>query len=183
MTMRPRLVVLDRDGVINEDSDDFIKSPEEWRPIPGSLDAIAKLHGAGVRVAVVTNQSGIGRGLYTEATLAAIHARMTMAIETAGGKLAGIYYCPHHPDAGCECRKPKTALLRRIESELGVSLTGQPFVGDRGSDLEAARAVGARPVLVRTGVGELTVKSAAGLSAEVYADLASAVSAILGFAE
>lgn len=183
MTTRPRLVVLDRDGVINEDSDDFIKSPEEWRPIPGSLDAIAKLHGAGVRVAVVTNQSGIGRGLYTEATLAAIHVRMTAAVEAAGGKLAGIYYCPHHPDAGCECRKPKTALLRRIESELGIALSGQPFVGDRGSDLEAARAVGARPVLVRTGVGELTVKSAAGRSAEVYADLASAVNAILGVAE
>src|SRR5690606_13050108 len=125
-----------------------------------------------VHVAVVTNQSGVGRGLYTEATLAAIHMRMTAAVEAAGGSLAGVYYCPHHPDDGCECRKPKTALLRRVEAELGLPLAGQPFIGDRASDLEAARAVGARAVLVRTGVGEQTLRSAAGRAAEVYADLA-----------
>jgi len=175
----PPLVVLDRDGVINEDSDDFIKSPDEWRPIPGSLEAIALLHRAGVRVAVVTNQSGIGRGLYTEQTLAAIHRRMVAAVEAVGGRLAGVYYCPHHPDDGCDCRKPKTALLRRLERELALPVAGAPFIGDRPTDVAAARAVGARPILVRTGVGELTLREIGAGTAEVYADLHAAVRAIL----
>src|SRR5690606_34488279 len=137
------------------------------------------LHDAGVRVAVVTNQAGVGRGLYTEGTLAAIHERMLAAVRDAGGALAGIYYCPHRPDEGCDCRKPKAGLLRRAERELGIAVAGQPFVGDKGSDLEAARAVGARPVLVRTGYGERTLAAAGGRVEEVYADLLEAVHAIL----
>jgi D-glycero-D-manno-heptose 1,7-bisphosphate phosphatase len=176
---RARLVVLDRDGVINEDSGEFIKSVAEWRPIPGSLEAIAALTRAGYRVAVVTNQSGVGRGLFSEETLGLIHAQMNAAVRDAGGRLAGVYYCPHHPDAGCDCRKPKTALLRRLERDLGVSLEGVPFVGDRISDVGAADAVGARAILVRTGTGEATARALGARSIEVFDDLAAAARAIL----
>ena len=176
---RPRLVVLDRDGVINEDSGEFIKSVAEWRPISGSLEAIAALTRAGFRVAVVTNQSGVGRGLFTEQTLEAIHARMNAAVRHAGGELAGIYYCPHHPDEGCDCRKPKTALLRRLEGDLGVSLEGVPFVGDRISDVGAADAVGARAILVRTGTGAATARTLGARSIEVFDDLAAAARALI----
>jgi D-glycero-D-manno-heptose 1,7-bisphosphate phosphatase len=174
-----RLVVLDRDGVINEDSRDFIKSPAEWRPLAGSLEAIAALNRGGYRVVVVSNQSGVGRGLLTEEALTQIHARMTASVNDAHGSLAGIYYCPHHPDAGCECRKPKTALLRRAERELGVSLAGVPFVGDRFSDLDAADAVGARAILVRTGNGAETERALGERRVEVFDDLAAATRAIL----
>jgi D-glycero-D-manno-heptose 1,7-bisphosphate phosphatase len=174
-----KLVVLDRDGVINEDSGDFIKSVAEWRPIPGSLEAIAALTRGGYRVAVVTNQSGIGRGLFDEHTLAAIHERMRDAVRTAGGALAGIYYCPHRPDEGCECRKPKAALLRRLERDLSCSLAGAPFIGDRPSDLDAAAAVGARAMLVRTGTGAATERALVRGSVEVFDDLRAAASAIL----
>jgi D-glycero-D-manno-heptose 1,7-bisphosphate phosphatase len=151
-----RLVIVDRDGVINEDSGEFIKSVAEWRPIRGSLEAIALLSKAGWRVAVVTNQSGIARGLLDEATLAAIHHHMHERVRAAGGTLAGVYYCPHLPDAGCECRKPRPGMLRALERELSVSVRGAPFVGDRISDVEAAEGVGALPVLVRTGTGVAT---------------------------
>lgn len=174
-----QVVVVDRDGVINEDSGEFIKSVAEWRPIPGSLEALAALHRAGVRTAVVTNQSGIARGLLTEDALAAIHTRMREAVRAAGGELAGIYYCPHHPDDGCDCRKPRTALLRQLERELGVSLVGAPFIGDRRSDLDAAEAVGARPILVRTGTGAATERAAAERHVEVFDDLGAAVGALL----
>ena len=177
--VRARLVVLDRDGVINEDSSEFIKSVAEWRPIPGSLEAIASLSRAGFRVAVVTNQSGVGRGLFSEETLETIHARMSAAVRDAGGDLAGVYYCPHHPDADCDCRKPKTALLRRLERDLGVSLEGVPFVGDRISDVAAADAVGARAILVRTGSGAATARALGARSIEVFDDLAAAARAIL----
>jgi len=174
-----RLVVLDRDGVINQDSGEFIKSVAEWQPIPGSLEAIAALTRAGYRVAVVTNQSGVGRGLFSEQTLEAIHAHMSKAVSDAGGQLAGVYYCPHHPDAGCDCRKPKTALLRRLERDLGVSLEGVPFVGDRMSDVGAADAVGARALLVRTGTGEATARALGKRNIELFDDLAAAARAIL----
>jgi D-glycero-D-manno-heptose 1,7-bisphosphate phosphatase len=176
---RARLVVLDRDGVINEDSDEFIKSVAEWRPIPGSLEAIAALTRAGFRVAVVTNQSGVGRGLLSEQTLNAIHAHMRAAVSDAGGELAGVYYCPHHPDAGCDCRKPKAALLRRLERDLGVSLDGVPFIGDRMSDVGAADAVGARAILVRTGTGAATARSLGARDIEVFDDLAAAVRSLV----
>ena len=180
MARRPGLVMIDRDGVINEDSGDFIKSVAEWRPIAGSLEAIAALHRAAWRVAVVTNQSGVGRGLYDETTLAKIHQHMRERVVAAGGALAGIYYCPHLPDAGCECRKPKPGLFRALERELGVSVNGAPYIGDRLSDVEAAEAVGARPILVRTGTGAATEALLAGRGVPVFDDLAAAAHHLLG---
>ena len=173
-----RLVLLDRDGVINEDSGEFIKSVDEWRPIAGSLEAVARLHRAGFSVVVVTNQSGVGRGLYSEAALLEIHRHMQATIERAGGALAGIYYCPHLPDAGCECRKPRPGLLERVARELGCSLAGAPFIGDRWSDIEAADVVGARPMLVRTGTGAITEQALAGRAIEIFDDLAQAARAL-----
>lgn len=176
---RPGLVIVDRDGVINEDSGEFIKSVAEWRPLAGSLEAIALLTRAGWRVAVVTNQSGIARGLLDETALAAIHARMHARVRAAGGELAGIYYCPHLPDAGCDCRKPRPGLLHRLESELGLPLRGAPFVGDRLSDLEAAEGVGARPILVRTGTGATTEGLLGERGVPVFDDLWAAARAIV----
>lgn len=180
MAQRAGLVMIDRDGVINEDSDEFIKSVAEWRPIAGSLEAIAALHRAGWRVAVVTNQSGIGRGLYDEATLAAIHDHMRAQVLAAGGALAGIYYCPHLPNAGCQCRKPKPGMFRALERELGVSVAGAPYIGDRLSDVEAAEAVGARPLLVRTGTGAATEAELGARRVPVFDDLAAAAGSLLG---
>jgi D-glycero-D-manno-heptose 1,7-bisphosphate phosphatase len=171
--------MLDRDGVINEDAGDFIKSVEEWRPIARSLEAIAALTRAGVPVAVVTNQSGVGRGLYDEDALGAIHQHMRTAIRAAGGDLAGIYYCPHLPDAGCECRKPRPGLFRALERELGLSVQGAPFIGDRLSDLDAAAAVGARGILVRTGTGSATEPTAVARGVAVFDDLWTAANALL----
>jgi D-glycero-D-manno-heptose 1,7-bisphosphate phosphatase len=179
MAPRAGLVMIDRDGVINEDSDDFIKSVAEWHPIPGSLEAIAALHRAGWRVAVVTNQSGIGRGLYDEATLGAIHDHMSARVRAAGGELAGVYYCPHLPDAGCECRKPKPGMFRALERELGLSVVGAPYIGDRLSDVEAAEAVGARPMLVRTGTGAATEGLLGERRVPVFDDLAAAADSLL----
>ena len=176
---RTTLVLLDRDGVINEDSGEFIKSVPEWRPIAGSLEAIAALTQAGFRVAVVTNQSGVGRGLYDEETLAAIHRHMHGAVRAAGGELAGIYYCPHRPDEGCACRKPQPGLFRALERELNCSVRGAPYVGDRLSDIEAADAVGAVPVLVRTGTGIVTERALGGRRLHVFDDLCGAARAIL----
>ena len=179
MASGARLVMIDRDGVINEDSGEFIKSVAEWRPIPGSLEAIASLHRAGWMVAVVTNQSGVGRGLYDEATLAQIHEHMRSRVRAAGGELAGVYYCPHLPDAGCDCRKPKPGMFRALERELGVSVVGAPYIGDRMSDVEAAVAVGARPMLVRTGTGAATVAQLGARRVPVFDDLAAAARSLL----
>ena len=179
MASGARLVMIDRDGVINEDSGEFIKSVAEWRPIAGSLEAIASLHRAGWMVAVVTNQSGVGRGLYDEATLAKIHEHMRERVRAAGGSLAGVYYCPHLPDAGCECRKPKPGMFRALERELGVSVIGAPYIGDRMSDVEAAEVVGARPMLVRTGTGAATVALLGARSVPVFDDLAAAARSLL----
>ena len=173
-----QLVILDRDGVINEDSDAYIKAPEEWVPVPGSIEAIARLTAAGVEVAVATNQSGLARGLFDQAALDAIHRKMVAAISAAGGRLAGIYYCPHGPDDACECRKPRAGLLERIGRDLGIDLRGVPVVGDSERDLVAARAVGARPILVLTGKGQATA-TRLGPNNEVYADLAAATDALL----
>ena len=179
MASGARLVMIDRDGVINEDSDEFIKSVAEWRPIAGSLEAIASLHRAGWQVAVVTNQSGVGRGLYDEATLAKIHEHMRERVRAAGGELAGVYYCPHLPDAGCECRKPKPGMFRALERDLGVSVLGAPYIGDRMSDVEAAEVVGARPMLVRTGTGAATVALLGPRRVPVFDDLAAAARSLL----
>jgi D-glycero-D-manno-heptose 1,7-bisphosphate phosphatase len=179
MASGARLVMIDRDGVINEDSDEFIKSVGEWRPIGGSLEAIAALHRGGWKVAVVTNQSGVGRGLYTEAALAEIHEHMRQRVRAAGGELAGVFHCPHLPDAGCECRKPRPGLFRALERELGVSVTGAPYIGDRLSDIEAAEAVGARPMLVRTGTGAATEAVLGSRRLPVFDDLAAAARSLL----
>jgi D-glycero-D-manno-heptose 1,7-bisphosphate phosphatase len=174
-----RLVIVDRDGVINEDSSEYIKSVAEWRPIPGSLEAIALLSHAGWRVAVVTNQSGVARGLFDEGTLAAIHRHMQERVRAAGGELAGIYYCPHLPNAGCECRKPRPGMFRALERDLGVSVVGTPYIGDRLADVEAAEAVGARPILVRTGTGTATEALLGPRRVPVFDDLAAAARSLL----
>jgi len=170
-----KLIILDRDGVINHDSDDFIKSPEEWRPIPGSLEAIARLTQWGYRVVVATNQSGIGRGLFDMGALNAIHDKMMKAVTQAGGRIDAIFFCPHAPDDGCECRKPKAGLLREIAARYNVSLSGVPCVGDSLRDLQAAVAAGAQPVLVLSGKIE-QVQSDAQLppQTQTFADLAAA---------
>lgn len=175
-----RFVILDRDGVINFDSDDFIKSPAEWEPIPGSLEAIARLNQAGYRVVVATNQSGVGRGLYDMATLNAIHDKMHRLLAQHGGRVDAVFYCPHNPADECSCRKPSPGMFREIANRYNLDLKGVPAIGDSLRDLQAAAEAGASPVLVRTGKGERTLEKG-GLppGTPVYADLAEAVSAIL----
>ena len=175
-----KLVILDRDGVINHDSASYIKSPDEWKPIAGSLEAIALLNQAGYRVLVATNQSGIGRGLFDMATLNAIHDKMHRALSLVGGRVDGIFYCPHAQDAGCACRKPRPGLLDEIAKRFGVSLDGVPFIGDSLRDLQAGAAVGAQPVLVLTGKGKKTRKDGdLPEGTVVHADLAEAVRSLL----
>lgn len=147
------LVILDRDGVINQDSPSYVKSAAEWRPIPGSLDAIARFTQAGWKVAIASNQAGIARGRFTLADLDEIHQKMRRAVHNGGGHIDALAFCPHGPDDDCECRKPRPGLLTRIGSELGMSLDGVPFIGDKVSDIDAARTAGAQPVLVLTGNG------------------------------
>lgn len=175
-----KLVILDRDGVINHDSKQFIKSPAEWRPIPGSIDAIAKLSQAGYRVIIATNQSGIGRGLFDMDTLNAIHEKMHRAVQQAGGRIDAIFYCPHAIEADCQCRKPRTGMFERIARCFNVDLVGTPSVGDSLRDLQAAAAVGARPLLVLTGKGTQT-QAEGGLpeGTQVFPDLATAAEEIL----
>ncbi|HHM06072.1 MAG TPA: D-glycero-beta-D-manno-heptose 1,7-bisphosphate 7-phosphatase [Gammaproteobacteria bacterium] len=175
-----KLVILDRDGVINEDSDHYIKSPEEWVPLPGSLAAIARLNQAGYRVVVASNQSGLARGYFDRATLARMHDKMHRALAQAGGKVEEVFFCPHHPDEGCACRKPRPGMLHQIATRLHTDLNGVPFIGDSLSDVQAARAVGAAPILVRTGKGKRTLARSEGLEGvPVFDDLAAAVAALL----
>jgi len=168
-----RLVILDRDGVINVDSDDFIKTPAEWQPINGSLEGIASLSKHGFTVVVATNQSGVGRGLFDQDTLRAIHEKMLANVAAAGGHLDNIYVCPHHPDAGCDCRKPATGMFEQIQRDYQCSLQDIPAIGDSARDLQAAAAVKARPILVLTGKGESTQAQSNGI-VETYPDLAAA---------
>lgn len=154
-----KCVILDRDGVINFDSDQFIKSPDEWRPIPGSLEAIARLNQAGFRVVVASNQSGVGRGLFDMATLNAIHAKMHKLTAQAGGRIDAVFFCPHAADSRCACRKPRPGLYHEIGSRLHMDLKGVFAVGDALRDVQAALAVGARPILVRTGKGMKTLEA------------------------
>ena len=151
-----KLVILDRDGTINHDSDDYIKSPLEWRPLEGSLEAIARLTQAGYRVVVATNQSGIARGLFDTSTLIAIHDMLQRAAGQLGGRIDAFFFCPHAADAGCSCRKPQPGMLLEVARRFNVSLGGVYMVGDAQRDLEAAAAAGAKPVLVLTGKGEKT---------------------------
>jgi D-glycero-D-manno-heptose 1,7-bisphosphate phosphatase len=179
-TRAARLIVLDRDGVINYDSDQFIKSPEEWRPIPGSLEAISRLNHAGFRVVVATNQSGVGRGLLDIATLNAIHERMHKALAQVGGRIDAIFFCPHTADSECGCRKPKPGMLEEIGMRFNVDMTGVPCLGDSPRDLAAAEAVGAQPMLVLTGKGEKTLREGTlPKNTVIFPDLAFAVAALL----
>ncbi|HXZ54472.1 MAG TPA: D-glycero-beta-D-manno-heptose 1,7-bisphosphate 7-phosphatase [Burkholderiales bacterium] len=174
-----KLVVLDRDGVINYDSDKFVKNSDEWRPIPGSLEAIARLTHSGWRVVVATNQSGIGRGLLDMATLNAIHAKMHRAVNQAGGRIEAVFYCPDTDESQSPCRKPNPGMLHAIADRFNASLADAPCVGDSLRDLQAAAAVGARPILVLTGKGRKT--RAAGNLPEgtaVYPDLAAVAQAL-----
>lgn len=175
-----QVIILDRDGVINEDSDEYIKSPTEWKPIRGSLEAIARLHRAGWRVIVATNQSGIARGLFDLDTLARIHKHMHQRVVETGGLIDAVFFCPHGPGDNCNCRKPRPGLFQDIADRLRISLAGVPAVGDSLRDIQAAEAAGARPVLVKTGKGFGTVSNPE-LDADVpvYDDLYSAVDALL----
>ena len=152
-----KLVILDRDGVINEDSDQFVKSADEWLPIAGSIDAIARLYNNGFTIVIATNQSGIARGLFTLADLDAMHQKLHDLVANAGGKIAGIFYCPHGPDDNCDCRKPKAGLIDAIENELCVSAKGAPLVGDSLRDLESGLSKACVPLLVKTGKGSKTL--------------------------
>lgn len=181
-----KLVILDHDGVINFDSDAHIKSPEEWVPIPGSLEAIARLHRAEYKVVIASNQSGVGRGLFTMDRLNKIHSKMLDQLYHKGGRIEAIFFCPHAPEANCDCRKPAPGLLREISVRLHAPLHGVPCVGDSLRDLEAAREVSALPVLVRTGKGPRTLeKIEAGQApawlgeVPVYHDLAAFAEALL----
>ncbi|MGE5652111.1 MAG: D-glycero-beta-D-manno-heptose 1,7-bisphosphate 7-phosphatase [Bacillota bacterium] len=175
-----KLIILDRDGVINHDSDNFIKSPDEWIPIPGSLEAIARLNQAGYRVVVATNQSGVARGLFNIITLNAIHQKLHQAARQVGADIGAIFFCPHAADDNCDCRKPKPGLLQEIAKRFDVSLKGVPTVGDSLRDLQAGFIVGCTPYLVRTGKGEKTLaKGGLPPGTTVHADLAAFVDHLL----
>lgn len=175
------LVILDRDGVINRESRDFVKTPDEWVPLPGSIAAIAGLSRAGYTVTVASNQSGLARGLFDRNALRAMHRKLRRLVSADGGRIERIVVCPHGPDDDCHCRKPKPGLLRRIARYYGTELTGVPVIGDSLRDLQAAAATGARAILVRTGNGRKTEAALdGGLAAiEVFDDLAAAAAALL----
>jgi D-glycero-D-manno-heptose 1,7-bisphosphate phosphatase len=173
------LIILDRDGVINQDSDDFIKSPAEWIPIDGSLEAIARLNYAGYRVIVISNQSGIARGLFDVETLNHIHNKMRRMLAQVGGKIEAIFFCPHGPEDQCTCRKPQDGLFSELAQRLRITLTGVPAVGDSLRDLQAAQSVGATPILVRTGKGEKMLGKDIPEGVAIYNDLAAVVDALL----
>ena len=176
-----RLVVLDRDGVINRESADFVRSAEEWVPLAGSIEAIARLSNAGFSVAIASNQSGLASGLFDTSALAAMHGKLHDLVAAAGGRVDHIAICPHGPDDDCDCRKPRPGLLHQIGTRFDISLAGTPVVGDSLRDIQAAVAVDARPILVRTGNGRNTERVLpADLSfIEVYDDLSAAVTALL----
>lgn len=175
-----KLVILDRDGVINEDSEAFIKSPLEWRPIPGSLEAIAQLNQNGYRVVVATNQSGIGRSLFDMQALNAIHTKMHRALASVGARIEAIFVCPHTAADHCDCRKPKPGLLHQIANRFGMDLAGTPVVGDSERDLAAGAALGCRVILVQTGKGAQTLaRGNLPSGTTVFANLAGAVDHLL----
>ena len=146
-----KLVILDRDGTINSDSDDYVKSPEEWQPLPGALEAIARLNHAGWHVVIASNQSGLGRGLFDVASLNAMHAKMHKMLAAVGGRVDAVFYCPHSPEEQCHCRKPLPGLFEQIGSRFGVPLKGVPTAGDSVRDLQAGSSAGCEPHLVLTG--------------------------------
>lgn len=175
------IILLDRDGVINLDSDNYVKSVDEWQPIPGSIKSIAALSKAGFKIFVVTNQSGIARGYYNEDTLKAMHDKMIALVEKEGGVISGIEYCPHGPDDHCQCRKPKSGMIESIERQLGVNFKTYPaiMVGDSLRDLEAGQARGCTPVLVLTGKGRATQSKAIDFPFSIYTDLSAFTVSVL----
>ena len=181
MLKNTKLIILDRDGVINYESKDYIKSPDEWKPIPGSLEAIALLSQAGYTITVATNQSGVGRGLYSEKTLAAIHEKMCRCLKALGGTIDRIFYCPHHPDEACICRKPATGLFEQIAAYYKIDLKGVIVIGDSLRDIQAAQKLACQPILVLTGNGEQTIQHHLQLQHEIpiFPDLLAAANKLL----
>jgi D-glycero-D-manno-heptose 1,7-bisphosphate phosphatase len=178
-----KLVILDRDGVINFDSDHYIKAPAQWRPIPGSIEAIARLNQNGYRVAIATNQSGIGRGLFDMATLNAINDKMMELVFRQGGRIDALFFCPHTAAEECSCRKPRTGMFEEIAARFHTELKGVPAIGDSLKDLQAAESVGAQPILVLTGKGART-REEGGLPRKtlVFDDLAEASRSLIATA-
>lgn len=173
-------VILDRDGVINYDSDEYIKSPDEWHPIPGSLEAIARLNRAGYRILIATNQSGINRGYYDIEMLDTIHAKFMYELATVGGYVDEIFFCPHLPEEGCHCRKPKPGLLLQIEAHYPINLSETYFIGDSYTDVQAAQAAGCLPLVVLTGKKNHLLEQYSNLaSVPNFPDLQAAVEYIL----
>ncbi|MCV2402015.1 D-glycero-beta-D-manno-heptose 1,7-bisphosphate 7-phosphatase [Marinomonas sp. C2222] len=181
MSQNKPIILLDRDGVINQDSAAYVKSVEEWQPIPGSIKSIAALSKAGFKIFVVTNQSGIARGYYNEDTLKAMHDKMIALVEKEGGVISGIEYCPHGPDDNCQCRKPKSGMIESIERQLGVNFETYPaiMVGDSLRDLEAGQARGCTPVLVLTGKGRTTQSKEIDFPFSIYTDLSAFAVSVL----
>lgn len=176
-----KLIILDRDGVINEDSEQFIKSPDEWHPLPGALEAIALLNQWGWRVVVATNQSGVGRGLFGMDTLNAINDKMVKSLARVGGRLDAIFFCPHAADSTCDCRKPKPGMLLQIGERFNVALDEVPIVGDSLRDLQAGVAAGGRPYLVLTGKGKATQNHPElPEGTRIFPDLAAVVADLIG---
>lgn len=182
-----KLIILDRDGVINQDSDDYVKTLQEWIPIEGSCEAIADLYKAGYTIAIATNQSGLARGYFSLDDLNAMHEKLISLVEASGGKVATIKYCPHGPEDGCTCRKPLAGLIDQIEAELNVSAEGAWLIGDSLRDLQAGVLKGCKPVLVMTGKGERTLLKMLTTDIEeeikkapVYTDLAHFSRKLLG---
>lgn len=174
-----KLVILDRDGVINHDSREYIKSPQEWHPIEGSLEAIANLHQNGFIICVATNQAGIGRGLYSRQDLDRIHSKMLQQVTAGGGKITRVFYCPHHPDEDCLCRKPRPGLIHQIADYLQAPVEGVPLVGDKLSDIQAGIAAGCRPILVNFAGAKQTLLQPPYADVPVYPNLAAAAIAII----
>ena len=174
-----KLIILDRDGVINQDSDEFIKTLDEWMPLPGSIEAIARLSKAGWTIAIATNQSGVARGLVSPAVLQSMHQRLVSLVEEQGGRVDFIHHCPHGPDDGCGCRKPLPGLFTQISDALDCRLNNVPTVGDSLRDLQAGVAVGCRPYLVRTGKGRLTEQKPLPTGTLIFDDLAAVVDHLL----
>ena len=177
--MTASYVILDRDGVINLDSDEFIKSPLEWLPIAGSLEAIALLNRHGYKVVVITNQSGLARGLFDSTALEAIHNKMLRMTAAAGGNIEAIYFCPHGPDCGCDCRKPKPGLFKTFAQDKHVDLKNLYSIGDSLRDIEASLAVSARPILVKTGKGQTTIQNNPQLKFPIFENLYAAATHIV----
>jgi len=177
-----RLVILGRDGILNVYREDHVKSPDEWEPIPGALEAVARLNHAGWHAVVATNQSGIGRGMIDMASVNAVHLQMMQQLREAGGRLDAVFFCPHTPEENCECRKPRPGLVRQAQERFDIDLTRSFVIGDKSADVGLAEAVGARGILVRTGYGESELVRHNGDmpgSAHIATDLLEAVTWIL----